>query len=143
MITTRAMPTAVALWTIAVGGARAADVAGLWKTAVAGGLIRIEHCGEDICGRSVSSKELLVHPDQTDIRNPDPALRGRPIKGLLVLELRPRGPDSWGDGWIYDPRHGATYHGSAKLDDPGRLRVTGCVVAPLCQSQTWLRADGD
>jgi len=124
------------------GGARAADVAGLWRTPVAGGVIRIEHCGEEICGRSVSSAELLANPDQADIRNPDPALRGRPVKGLLVLKLPAKGVDEWGDGWIYDPRRGATYHGAAKLDDSGVLKVTGCIVVPLCQTQTWTRAEG-
>lgn len=122
--------------------AHAADVVGMWKTPVGGGLIRIERCGEDICGRSVSSPTLTAHPNVTDIRNRDPALRGRPIKGLLILKLHPLAADHWGDGWIYNPRDGATYKAELRLDDPARLKVTGCVVAPLCRSQTWTRSDG-
>jgi uncharacterized protein (DUF2147 family) len=124
------------------GGVNAAEVAGLWKTPVEGGLIRIEHCGEEICGRSVASATLQTHPDQTDIRNHDPALRNRPVKGLLILKLKPLGGDRWGDGWIYNPRDGGTYHATVQLDEGKRLKVTGCIMAPICKSQTWLRSEG-
>jgi uncharacterized protein (DUF2147 family) len=126
----------------AAGPARAGDVTGLWETPVSHGLIRIERCGEKLCGRSVSSDILDAHPGQSDMKNPDPALRGRPIKGLVILEVSPLGEDRWGQGWIYNPNDGATYHLSLKLDSPTRLKITGCLVAPLCKSQVWLRSEG-
>jgi uncharacterized protein (DUF2147 family) len=119
----------------------AAGVTGLWKTPVDGGsTVRIETCGEAICGRAVSSPRLIAFPDQKDVFNRDPALRGRPIKGLLLLKLRPIGPSRWGDGWVYDPRSGGTYKGTAELKSDGRLLLQGCIVAPFCRTQAWTRA---
>ena len=115
-------------------------VTGVWKTPVDGGsTVRIEPCGQAICGRAVSSPRLVTFPDQRDVRNRDPALRGRLIKGLLLLKLRPLGPSRWGDGWVYDPRNGGTYKGTAELKSDGRLLLRGCIVAPFCQTQTWQR----
>jgi uncharacterized protein (DUF2147 family) len=115
-------------------------VTGLWKTPVEGGsTVRIEFCGEEICGRAVSSPRLVAFPDQRDVLNRDATLRDRPIKGLLLLKLRSLGPSRWGDGWVYDPRNGRTYKGTAELKSDGRLLLQGCIVAPLCQTQTWTR----
>jgi uncharacterized protein (DUF2147 family) len=56
---------------------------------------------------------------QRDKKNPDPALRSRPLCGLTILwNLQPTGPDSWGDGWFYNPDDGKTYNVSAKLASP-------------------------
>jgi len=126
----------------AASAAPATDVVGLWKTPVQGGVIRIERCGEAICGRSVDSRNIRAHPDQTDVHNPDPTLRGRPVKGLLILKALPMATDHWGDGSIYNPNDGATYHATFELEGADRLKVTGCLVAPLCRSQVWTRSDG-
>jgi len=135
--------TALALASVAigVGNAEAAEVTGLWKTPVQGGLIRIERCGEEICGRSMDSVVLRVHPDRMDVKNPDPALRSRLIKGMLILKARPTADGRWSDGWIYNPNDGKTYHLSLQLDGPTRLKITGCLVAPFCASQTWTRGE--
>jgi uncharacterized protein (DUF2147 family) len=121
-------------------GAQAADVAGVWKTAGDGGLIRIEACGEAICGRiAASSPEDAA---QRDIHNRNPALRTRPIVGLLIMKLSPIGPQRWGNGWIYNPDDGHSYRASVALGGDGRLRLKGCLVGPLCRTQTWIRAGG-
>lgn len=137
-----AVALAVAIGGAAAGNARAGDVTGLWSTPASGGLIRIERCGEEVCGRSIASRVLDAHPDQTDVRNPDPALRARPVKGLLILKARPQGEDSWGEGWIYNPNDGTTYKLRMRLTAPDRLTITGCLVAPLCRSQVWTRSQG-
>jgi uncharacterized protein (DUF2147 family) len=126
----------------AAAWAGAPDVAGLWRTPTHGGLIRIEACGDEVCGRSVDSPALQARPDQTDVKNPDPALRNRPIKGMLILKARRQADGSWGDGWVYNPNDGKTYHLTLKLAAPGRLKVTGCLAALLCASQTWTLAEG-
>ncbi|HEY7852380.1 MAG TPA: DUF2147 domain-containing protein [Caulobacteraceae bacterium] len=100
------------------------SVAGLWKTAGDEGLVRIDACGAEICGRIAS-----------------PAPAGDPApEGLLILKLKPIGQDRWGDGWIYNPDNGKRYHASIALTHDGNLRLKGCLVVPLCQSQTWTRA---
>jgi uncharacterized protein (DUF2147 family) len=113
---------------------------GLWRTHVDDGLIRIEQCGDQLCGRVAGSAKLKAKPDQTDVLNHDPALRSRPILGLLVMKLKPLAPGRWGEGWIYDPRRGATFSAKIEMAPDGQLRLTGCVATLLCQTQTWTRA---
>lgn len=116
-------------------------VAGLWNTPAEGGsVVRLEPCGDWVCGRIVDSPSIRANPDQRDIRNHDKALRVRPIRGLLFLKVRQTGPDVWGQGSAYDPTDGGTYSGAMKLNPDGTLRLTGCIFAPLCKSQTWTRS---
>jgi uncharacterized protein (DUF2147 family) len=115
------------------------DIAGLWRTPVNDGVVRIAPCGAQICGRVVASAQLRAAPGQKDARNHDPALRGRAIKGLLVLQLKPLGPRRWGEGFVYNPDDGGTYKATAQLPGDGSLRLTGCIAAPLCRTQVWTR----
>ncbi|HEY2481337.1 MAG TPA: DUF2147 domain-containing protein [Caulobacteraceae bacterium] len=112
-------------------------VIGLWRTAGDEGLIRIEACGEAICGRIAEAAGDA--PAQTDARNPDPALRARPIAGLLIMKLKRLAPGRWGEGFIYNPDNGRSYRASIDLTGDGSLRLRGCLVAPLCRTQTWTR----
>jgi uncharacterized protein (DUF2147 family) len=139
---------AAALIALALGSASSAateagrSVYGLWQTPVDGnGVIRIEPCGALVCGYIVDSPRLRAYPDQRDERNRDPALRNRRVAGLKVLEARPLAEDRLERGWIYHPIEGNTYSGSAVLTDDGHLRLTGCVVWPLCRTQTWRRIE--
>jgi uncharacterized protein (DUF2147 family) len=118
----------------------AAEVAGLWRTSGDEGLIRIEPCGAAICGRISDPAPGGNAPIPTDVRNADPALRDRPIDGLLIMKLKATGPGRWGDGSIYNPDDGRHYRVSMDLTRDGRLRVKGCLVVPLCRTQTWTRA---
>jgi uncharacterized protein (DUF2147 family) len=118
-------------------------VAGLWRTPTDGGsLVRLEACGRDICGAIVSSPKLKANPDQRDQRNAQPSLRGRPLKGLRILQASPTAPGHWTKGWVYNPEDGKTYQGEIRLLPDGRLKLTGCVVKPLCKTQVWVRAPG-
>ena len=121
--------------------ARGPSPVGLWNTPEDGGVVRIERCGDDICGRPVSSSRLRAFPGQKDLRNRDPALRGRTIRGLLILKLHPLGPGHWGAGSVYNPNDGRTYKASLELTGGSRLRLQGCLVAPFCRTQTWTRAN--
>ena len=108
-------------------------VVGLWRTAGDEGLIRIEACGPAICGRVVDGP-----PPQTDISG----LHDQAADGQLIMKLKPMGPGRWGDGWIQNPDNGKTYKASVTLTPDGRLRLKGCIVVPLCRTQTWTRAGG-
>jgi uncharacterized protein (DUF2147 family) len=132
---------AAALATTAAA-APASGPVGVWRTPEDGGsLVRIEPCGDALCGRIVTSPRLRAYPDQTDVRNRDQSLRGRRLRDLVVFKVRPTGPNRWGDGWLYNPVDGGTYKGDMELQNDGSLRLTGCVVAPFCRAQTWRRAD--
>lgn len=50
-------------------------------------------------------------------------------------------PNHW-EGDINDPESGKTYIGKISLDSPTALTMTGCLVAFLCQSETWTKVSG-
>jgi uncharacterized protein (DUF2147 family) len=80
--------------------------------------IQIFDCSNRLCGRVLW---LLIPRDPQgrlvrDKKNPEPALRQRPLCGLTIFwGLRPSGPDRWTDGWFYNPDDGNTYNISAEL----------------------------
>lgn len=117
------------------------DPVGVWKTPVDDGLVKLERCGADLCGRAVGSSRLATSPDQKDVKNPDAALRGRPIQGLLILRMHAKGPGRWGDGWIYNPKDGQTYKAELTVINPQQVHLRGCIVAPFCKTQTWTRSE--
>jgi uncharacterized protein (DUF2147 family) len=119
-------------------GGPAASVSGLWRTPVDQGTVRIAPCPAGLCGHVEGSTRLNADPGQRDLRNRDPALRGRLIKGLLILELHAKGDGRWDDGWVYDPERGQSFKASARVDG-GRFLLTGCLAALLCQTQSWTR----
>lgn len=50
-------------------------------------------------------------------------------------------PNKW-EGDLFNPENGKTYIGKIALDSPTSLTLTGCLVAFLCQSETWTRVSG-
>jgi uncharacterized protein (DUF2147 family) len=132
------MTAAAAAVSLLAGGASAAELTGLWRTAGPdGGVIRLEPCGGWVCGRVETSKQLAAVPGQKDVLNKDPTLRGRPVKGLLMLKVRPLAAARWGEGWIYNPKDGGTYKASIELAEAGKLKLQGCVAPLLCKTEVW------
>jgi uncharacterized protein (DUF2147 family) len=80
--------------------------------------VQVFDCSNLLCGRILW---LLIPRDPQgrlvlDKKNPDPALRQRPLCGLTIFwALRPAGPDRWTDGGFYNPDDGQTYSISAEL----------------------------
>jgi uncharacterized protein (DUF2147 family) len=121
-----------------VQGAHAASPAdGLWQAGSGGGVIEIHDCGDALCGRVIDSTDLRANPDLRDDANHEPSLRSRLVKGLDILLGFKGGPKEWTGGRIYDPANGHTYHANLKLLAPDRLKVTGCLILPLCGAQVW------
>lgn len=110
---------------------------GMWRAASGGGVIELHECGDALCGRVIDSDGLRAKPDLRDDSNPKPELRDRPIRSLDILHGFKGGPTEWTNGRIYNPASGKTYTGTIKLLAPDRLRLSGCVVFPLCGSQVW------
>jgi uncharacterized protein (DUF2147 family) len=123
--------------------AAAAPAEGFWQAGSGGAVIEVHSCGEALCGRVVDSDDLRNHPYLTDDANRNPALRGRPVKGLDILEGFKGGPKVWTGGHIYNPDDGRVYHAELKLLAPDRLKVTGCLIFPLCGAQVWRKAPND
>lgn len=84
---------------------------------------------------------LAMPPEAyTDVRNPDPALRTRPMLGLQLLTLLPSVKPNIYDGEIYNPEDGNTYSGYVEMLGPDLIRLNGCVLYNIvCQGQEWVR----
>jgi uncharacterized protein (DUF2147 family) len=79
-------------------------------------------------------------PDK-DEKNPDPALRDRPLVGLsLFAGFDYDGDGRWSGGTIYDPNSGKTYRCIVTIVDDDTLKVRGYVGVPLLgRTEIWTR----
>ena len=117
----------------------AADPTGLWQTPTNGGQVRIARCGQALCGTLVTSDHIRREPTARDENNKDAAQRSRTLRGLPMLTGFTGGPTEWRNGSVYNPADGGTYRGTITMQGDNTLRLRGCVVAPLCKTQTWTR----
>ena len=118
------------------------DPGGTWQTEDGRARIRLERCGvarDRICGFIVWMKDPLDPRGQPfrDSFNPDPDKRTRALLGhqlILGLKLTPEGKF---DGDIYNAEDGKSYAVSLWRDRSDRLKLKGCLLKLLCQTQTW------
>lgn len=115
-----------------------ASIIGQWLTVEKDSIVEIGQCGATVCGRIARILAPTPKGPPVDENNPNPALRKRPIQGLVILSGFKDVGKQW-QGTIYDPRAGKTYKSFLSLNPNGTLKVKGCV-GPFCQSQTWTRA---
>lgn len=99
-------------------------------------LVRIEPCGASLCGHVAEVLNRQPGIPQTDVHNPNPQLRTRPLIGLPILSGFHWNGQQWTGGQIYDPKTGRTYRSKLSLEPDGGLSVSGCVLI-ICQSQRW------
>ena len=120
------------------------DPSGAWLTEDGRARIRLEKCGpanESLCGYVVWMKTPLDTYGQPrpDIKNPDVTKTERPLLGhQLILGLKPNA-DARYEGKIYNNEDGKKYDVNIWLNQPGELKVRGCLIAFLCSTQTWTR----
>lgn len=113
---------------------------GKWKTGLRNGIIDVRACGASLCGTLQASDDLTANPGLTDAKNKDATLRARPLKGIALLSgFTPDGA-GWSGGAIYNPDDGGTYKAKLTPVDANHLALRGCIVWPLCKTETWTRA---
>jgi uncharacterized protein (DUF2147 family) len=101
--------------------AAAASPLGIWMTEKNEGKIRIEACGNDICGYAIDKKTEA---------------NGEKI----LINMKP-GDNKWA-GKIYDPKSRSTYDSTIALNGNDSLRVQGCAFGGMfCGGQTWTRVN--
>ena len=126
--------------------AASADPTGYWMKPDAERESKIEvfKCGKkktNLCAKIAWLKEPNDSKGQPlhDVRNENPAMRGRPIMGLPIFtDLVPSAPSTW-NGKIYNPEDGNVYAGSVEVLRADAIRLKGCVLYVLCQDQEWER----
>lgn len=112
---------------------------GRWMTETRHGVVDIARCGESVCGRLVDSDGIRANPGLLDVNNKDTGLRTRPIKGVQILSGFTQSGGQWTGGVIYNGEDGGTYRATLTPIGTDRLKVRGCIVWPLCKTQTWTR----
>jgi uncharacterized protein (DUF2147 family) len=121
--------------------------AGLWYDDTGRGAVELTPCGQKLCGRIAWLKEQVNAEGKplVDRYNPNPARRTTPICGLQVVgDAQKVNDGTWDQGWIYDPKTGASYNLALTLQGPDQLKVTGYKgIKLLSKSFIWTRAPAD
>ncbi len=131
--------TLAALGSLTVPALASGGAIGTWALDSGKVTVRIAPCGGNLCGTVVALKKPLDKhgKPKLDRKNPNPALRSRPVIGLTILSaMKPDGQDSWA-GKIYNADDGNTYSSYMKLIGDA-MKVKGCV-AFICKKMTFVR----
>jgi uncharacterized protein (DUF2147 family) len=87
---------------------------GVWATEENKGNIRVENCGQNLCGYAVKTGEKIL------------------------IDMKPT--DAKWTGQIYDPDSGRNYDSTIAMKGPNAMRVQGCAFGGMfCGGQTWNR----
>jgi len=87
---------------------------GVWATEENKGNVRIEQCGDNLCGYAVKTNERIL------------------------INMKPS--DNKWVGRIHDPDSGRNYDSTIAMRGPNGLRVQGCAFGGMfCGGQTWKR----
>jgi uncharacterized protein (DUF2147 family) len=108
-----------------------AALLGEWWTPGFNARVRIEACGDAVCGHIVWAWD----------DSPKDIVDKRPLVGRKVIEgMRSDGGSRWHGGRLYNPEDGHDYKGLLHLQSATRLSVEGCVLF-ICRQQLWRRVD--
>ena len=125
-----AMSAAMAL---AVESPYAGSIEGNWMHPEQTVIIRLENCGEAICGTVTWATERA----QRDARKGVDRLIG----ARLLTGFRQNSKGIW-QGKIFVPDYDLRVSGKIQALDANRLKVSGCALGGLlCKSQVWNRSD--
>lgn len=114
---------------------------GVWLEQDGEAHIEIAPCEDKLCGRIVWLRKPMddAGRPQMDLNNPNPALRTRPILGMLIMaDLQPNDDNTYLEGRVYNSENGKIY--DVFLTPKGNtMDIEGCLVRILCATQTWTR----
>ncbi len=112
------------------------DVYGVWRHPDNGSLIQIYPCDGAICAKVMS----VADPNRKDVNNPDPALRDRPIVGIVIWRHAKETARLQWSGSAYNPLDGATHYGTLHLTGDTALVVASCNLNVMpCFERTWTK----
>lgn len=115
-----------------------AGVLGTW-TNPTGSTIQVYPCGANVCAKVIAIRKNA--PSRTDAKNPERALRVRPLCNLQIgWDFRLTSPSIAEGGQLYDPESGKTYSGSM-IRARDVLKLRGYIGFSLFgRTETWTRA---
>jgi len=119
---------------------------GFWMDSDGEVILEIGPCaaGQDSrCGRVAWLKQPLGADGMAllDVKNPDPALRSRPVCGLTVVSgFAKQTAETWGGGTVYVSDYGSSFSGTAEVLSQTQVKVTGYVgITFFGSSEVWTR----
>jgi uncharacterized protein (DUF2147 family) len=137
---------------VALSSILGSPIEGSWRT-LQGTEVTVAPCDEAYCGTLtwvVVPKQFTPICEQdkaafalqmTDLNNPDPALKTRPILGMEILKLQPTGDPRTFNAHIYNSEDGKSYDGLVwVVNNDTTLRLGGGCLGSLCAvTQDWPR----
>lgn len=122
---------------------KATDLIGDWEVSEKTAVIRFFADGNKFFGMTAwMGKPKDEHGKlRTDIKNPDPAKRSKPLLGaLLCKNFSYEGDGVWSGGTIYDSRSGRTYNAKITMKDHNTIVLRGYIgISLIGGSTTWTR----
>jgi Uncharacterized protein conserved in bacteria (DUF2147) len=95
---------------------------GDWETEGGKGMVRIEPCGQSLCGY---------------VLNPSSKNKGETV----LVDMKSKSASEW-SGSIYSRTSGNIYYGTIAMKGPNSLRVEACALGRFfCSGNLWSRAD--
>jgi len=114
---------------------------GLWKTEDAE--IEIFEVDGKLSGKIAALNKQYTSDgiEKTDISNPDPAKRSRPLIGLIFMSgFTPGGTGRWDHGTIYDPKTGNTYASFLEYNGGETLKLRGYIgISLIGRTAVWTK----
>lgn len=142
MVNKSLMVLTLVLSTISLRAQTGADrILGIYLTAQKDGKVEIYKQGNKYYGKLIWGKDS-TNPDgspRLDTKNEDPALRKRPIVGIVLLRDFIYKDNKWVNGHIYDPNNGKTYQ--CKMSFEGeKLLIRGYIgISMFGRTEEWER----
>ncbi len=117
------------------------NIDGTWLSGDGDGWIDVTVTPAGVSGVIEGSANADEDRPDTDEKNPDPALRNRPLIGLQLFQgFDYAGNGRWTGGTIYVPNSGKTYRCIVTYVDHNTLKVRGYIgVSLLGRTETWTR----
>ena len=115
-------------------------IEGVWLNEKGSGFIEIK-INDGVLNGTIIGSPLPEDNLRKDENNPDPQLRDRLLKGVVILnDFTNAGENLWKGGTIYDPDNGKTYDCKITVLDENKIEVRGYVgVSLFGRTEIWER----
>ncbi len=119
-------------------------ILGKWYNDEETGMVKIYKEDGKFFGKLVWLKDPIdpfTKKPKLDKKNPNEALRDRPVLNLVILSNFVYDDGEWEDGKIYDPKTGKTYSCYMELLSAEKLKIRGFIgLAAFGKTTYWNRA---
>ncbi|MGY3609669.1 MULTISPECIES: DUF2147 domain-containing protein [unclassified Bradyrhizobium] len=120
-------------------------IVGVWEADDGTVKLDMYKAGSEIQARMLYGNEIVEADNVTfkkDANNPDPALRSRSLKNVVVVTGLRWADGEWSGGSIYDASSGRTYNCKAALKD-GKMHLRGFLgISAMGQTRVFHRVRG-